>query len=247
MKVLVACEYSGAVRDAFRALGHDAMSADMLPTETPGPHYEGDVLDLIGEPFDLVIAHPPCTYLANSGVRWLHEREGRWEAMREGAAFFAQMFQFNTPRLCVENPIQHGYAREAHGQGRPTQTIQPWQFGHGEDQGNLLMAPRTAASRGDLSGARARPAACEPPARPTPMEGTLQDVPRHRRRYGGPVGRPVSRPRPCTWCGHPPHPAHDCPATITVAEAHGGARLPRRWGEKNTTSRCPCARQTEDP
>ena len=79
MRVLIACEYSGIERDAFRALGHDAISCDLLPTERPGPHHQGDVRDLMGEPWDLVIAHPPCTYLSNSGVRWLYSDLTRWQ------------------------------------------------------------------------------------------------------------------------------------------------------------------------
>ena len=130
--ILIACETSGVVRDAWRRAGYDAISADILPTETPGPHIQGDVTDLLGESWDLVIAHPPCTYLALSGVRWLHERPERWKAMQEGADFFARMFEFNTPLLCVENPIQHRYAVTAHGQGRQDQVIHPWQHGHAE-------------------------------------------------------------------------------------------------------------------
>ena len=130
--ILIACETSGVVRDAWRRAGHDAISCDILPTETPGPHIQGDVTDLLAEPWDLVIAHPPCTYLALSGVRWLHERPDRWDDMRDGAEFFARMFEFNTPLLCVENPIQHRYAVAAHGQGRQTQVIHPWQHGHPE-------------------------------------------------------------------------------------------------------------------
>lgn len=137
MKVLIACESSGVERDAFLAVGHDAISCDLLPTEAPGPHYQGDVRDLMADPWDLVIAHPPCTYLANSGVRWLYESDGsmnldRWDAMVEGAELFASMFDSNTPRLCVENPVQHGWAVEWHGKGKASQTVQPWQFGHPE-------------------------------------------------------------------------------------------------------------------
>lgn len=132
MRVLIACEYSGTERDAFLAAGHDAMSCDLLPTETPGPHYQGDVLDLAAEPWDLVIAHPPCTYLSNSGVRWLYTEPNRWQHMLEAADFFRSMFTFNTPRLAVENPVQHKWAKLAHGMGDPTQTVQPWEFGHPE-------------------------------------------------------------------------------------------------------------------
>ena len=134
MRVLVACEYSGVVRDAFRDLGHDAMSCDILPTERPGPHYQGDALDLRSEPFDLVIAHPPCTYLSNSGVRWLSADPARWPLMFDGAEFFAAFWEFNTPRLAVENPVQHGYARRVHGKGKATQYVQPWMFGHPEQK-----------------------------------------------------------------------------------------------------------------
>ena len=85
MRVLIACEYTGTERDAFIAAGHDAMSCDLLPTEAPGPHYQGDVRDLLTEPFDLVIAHPPCTYLSNSGVRWLYTEPTRWQSLIHGA------------------------------------------------------------------------------------------------------------------------------------------------------------------
>jgi len=128
MRVLVACEYSGRVRDAFRALGHDAMSCDLLPSEAPGPHHQGDVLPLLREPWDLVIAHPPCTYLANSGVRWLDTMPGRRDAMHEAAAFFLACLDANAPRVAVENPVMHKYARALIGRG-PDFTVQPWQFG----------------------------------------------------------------------------------------------------------------------
>ena len=134
MRVLVACEYSGTVRDAFLSRGHDAISCDILPTESPGPHHEGSALDLIDEPFDLVIAHPPCTYLANSGVQHLHKEPGRWALMREGARFFDMMFRFNAPRIAVENPVQHRYAKAETGRGGATQYVQPWQFGHTESK-----------------------------------------------------------------------------------------------------------------
>ena len=130
MRVLIACESSGVERDAFIRAGHDAMSCDILPTQSPGPHHHGDVRELMGEPFDLVIAHPPCTYLSNSGVRWLHTDPTRWPKLFDGADFFASMWDFNTVRLCVENPVQHKYAVKLHGKGRQTQTVQPYQFGH---------------------------------------------------------------------------------------------------------------------
>lgn len=131
MKVLVACEYSGKVRDAFIRQGHDAISCDLLPTEKPGPHYQGDVFDIINDGFDLMIAHPPCTYLSNSGVCWLHKQEGRWDKMQEGARFFKKLMDADISRIAIENPIMHKYAVEIIGR-RQDQVVQPWQFGHGE-------------------------------------------------------------------------------------------------------------------
>lgn len=136
-RVLVACEYSGIVRDAFAAKGWDAISCDLLPTERPGQHYQGDVFDIIDNGFDLMIAHPPCTYLCNSGVCWLHKREGRWDLMREGAEFFKRLLNANIPRIAVENPIMHKYAKEIIGVNQ-SQVIQPWMFGHGETKATCL-------------------------------------------------------------------------------------------------------------
>ena len=127
MKVLVACEYSGRVRDAFRALGHDAISCDLEPTEVPGPHIQGDVWPLLMEPWDLVIAHPPCDYLANSGVRWRVERQ-EWQQVEDAARFFLACLSANAPRVAVENPVMHRYGREHVGRG-PDFTVQPWHFG----------------------------------------------------------------------------------------------------------------------
>lgn len=156
MKVLVACEYSGVVRDAFIAAGHDAMSCDLLPTDVPGPHYQGDVFDIINDGWDLMIAHPPCTYLANSGVRWLYEKwtdeekalhfeltgrkltghsprtlDSRWAELDEGADFFRALWEADIPRIAVENPRMHRHGIQRTG-GRATQRIQPWWFGHPE-------------------------------------------------------------------------------------------------------------------
>ena len=127
LRVLVACEYSGRVRDAFTALGHDAWSCDILPTDAPGQHIQGDVRPVLRQRWDLVIAHPPCTRLCNSGVRWLAERD-LWDDMREGAAFFMDCMNANAPRVAVENPVMHKYARDIIGRGADF-TVQPWQFG----------------------------------------------------------------------------------------------------------------------
>ena len=131
MRVLVACEYSGKVRDAFIAQGHEAISCDILPTDSPGPHYQGDVFDIIDQDWDLMIAHPPCTYLCNSGVSWLHKRPERWGQLKDGAEFFKALLEADIPKIAVENPIMHKYAVNIIGR-RQDQIIQPWQFGHGE-------------------------------------------------------------------------------------------------------------------
>lgn len=142
MKVLIACEYSAIVRDAFIKKGHDAMSCDILPTEKPGPHFQGDVKELLKKKsFDLIIAHPPCTYLCNSGVRWLYNDDKslnvkRWRNMREGAKFF-RLFLDSAPRVCIENPTPSGHAMKFMGVNY-SQKIQPWQFGHGETKGICL-------------------------------------------------------------------------------------------------------------
>jgi hypothetical protein len=137
MRVLVACEYSGAVRDAFRELGHDAMSCDLLPTDVEGPHYQGDVFDVIDDDWDLMVAHPPCTFLCNSGVRWLSTDITRWPHMIDGAVFFRRLLEAPIPRIAVENPIMHGHAAKIIGR-RQDQVVQPWMFGHPEKKGTGL-------------------------------------------------------------------------------------------------------------
>lgn len=137
MRVVVACEFSGVVRDAFIRHGHDAVSIDMLPSESDyGPHIVGDAVAYLDEhwgEFDLMIAHPPCTYLANSGVRWLKGNPERQRAMREAAKFFKYFLDLPIPHRCVENPVQHKYAREIIG-CRATQYVQPWMFCHPEQK-----------------------------------------------------------------------------------------------------------------
>jgi hypothetical protein len=136
MKILVACEESGTVREAFKALGHDAWSCDILPSRIEGQHYQGDVLDIINEDWDLLIAHPPCTRLCNSGVCWL-EKRNLWDEMRDGAKFFKSLMDANIPLIAIENPIPHKYALEIIGR-KYDQIIQPWQFGHGETKATCL-------------------------------------------------------------------------------------------------------------
>ena len=145
MKVLVACEFSGIVRDAFLERGHDAWSCDLLETESDNDkqHIVGDALEVSklletsGLPdWDLVIAHPPCTYLCNSGVRWLHEQPGRWEKMVEAAKFMKALMEYGD-KSAVENPIPHKYAVREIGR-KYDQIIHPWQFGHGESKSTCL-------------------------------------------------------------------------------------------------------------
>ena len=124
-RVLVGCESSGVVRDAFIARGHDAMSCDLLPTERPGPHYQGDVLDVIGDGWDLAIFHPPCTHLAVSGARWFKEKQ---HEQAEALEFVRVLLSAPVPRIALENPVSVISSRIA----PPSQTVQPWQFGHGE-------------------------------------------------------------------------------------------------------------------
>lgn len=139
MRVLVACEYSGTVRDAFLRRGHYAMSCDLLPCDSlnSGDHYQGDVRDILDHGWDLMIAHPPCTYLTNSGVSWLYRKPDRWAQLDEGAAFFKMLLDAPIPRKCIENPIMHKHAVERIG-CRQTQVIQPWMFGHMEQKGTGL-------------------------------------------------------------------------------------------------------------
>ena len=137
MKILVACEYSGVVRDAFTRLGHDAMSCDILPTDSLGKHHTGDIREVLYEEWDLIISHPPCTYLCNSGVCWLHTEEGRWEKLDEAAKFFRLFCDNPCEKVCIENPIPHKYAVERIG-GKYTQIIQPWMFGHPERKATCL-------------------------------------------------------------------------------------------------------------
>lgn len=109
----MACEYSGVTREALRAIGFDAISCDLLPSDDNSPnHYQGDVIPLLDYQWDFILAHPTCTYLTNSGVRWLHSDPSRWEKMREGAEFFSKFLKANSPFIAVENPVMHKYAIE---------------------------------------------------------------------------------------------------------------------------------------
>ena len=133
MKVLVACEYSGTVRDAFLRLGHEAMSCDLLPTDSPGPHHQGDVRDVLGDGWDLMICHPPCTHLAVSGAR--HFPAKRASGVQDEALDFVRLLlSADVPRIALENPISIISSAIR----KPDQIIQPWQFGHGETKATCL-------------------------------------------------------------------------------------------------------------
>lgn len=133
MRVLVACEYSGRVRQAFRNRGHEAYSCDLLPSEDNSPyHFQTDVVDVIGNGWDLLIAHPPCTHLAVSGARWFKDKK---EEQQDALAFvYCLMYEHEIKRVCIENPISIISSRIR----KPDQIIQPWQFGHGETKATCL-------------------------------------------------------------------------------------------------------------
>jgi len=131
LKVLVACEYSGTVRDAFIRAGHDAMSCDILPTDSRGPHYQGDVRDILGEGWDLMIAHPPCTHLAVSGARWFKDKVTE---QAEALDFVRLLMNAPIERIAIENPVSIISSKIR----KPDQIIQPWQYGHGETKATCL-------------------------------------------------------------------------------------------------------------
>lgn len=135
MRVLVACEYSGVVRDAFIRAGHYAASCDLLPSESPlGDHYQCDVMDIIDHGWDLMIAHPPCTYLCSSGLHWNKRRPDRARKTEEALDFVRQLLDAPIERIALENPIGCISTRIK----KPDQTIQPWQFGHDASKATCL-------------------------------------------------------------------------------------------------------------
>jgi site-specific DNA-cytosine methylase len=131
MKILIACEFSGTVRDAFAALGHDAWSCDLLPTDKPGKHIQGNVIEILNDGWDMMIAHPPCTHLAVSGARHFHRKQ---KEQAEALEFVRMLLDAPIERICLENPISVISSRIR----KPDQIIQPWQFGHGETKATCL-------------------------------------------------------------------------------------------------------------
>lgn len=131
MRVLVACEFSGVVRDAFNRRGHDAISCDLLPTDSPGPHIEGDVLTVLDKGWDMMIAFPPCTHLAVSGARWFKNKQ---KEQADALEFVRQLMYAPIPQIALENPISVISSQIR----KPDQIIQPWMFGHGETKATCL-------------------------------------------------------------------------------------------------------------
>ena len=142
MKILIACEFSGIVRDAFKAKGHDVMSCDLLPTERPGKHYQGDFMDIINDGFDLGMFFTPCTYSCNSGIRWMYNKDKsinkeRFEKMEHYAGMIRIALNSKIPLVGCENPIPHRFAINVIGR-KYDQIVQPWMFGHGEQKATCL-------------------------------------------------------------------------------------------------------------
>ena len=126
MKVLIACEYSGIVRDAFTSKGHDAWSCDILPTESPGNHFQGDVLEHLDKGWDLMIAHPPCTHLAVSGARWFTEGKKPWSLQEDALDFVRKLLDAPIDKIALENPVSVISTKIR----KPNQIIQPFEYGH---------------------------------------------------------------------------------------------------------------------
>lgn len=134
LRVLVACEYSGRVRDAFIMRDHYALSCDLLPSDAQGPHYQGDVRDVLYDGWDLMVAHPPCTFLCSSGLHWNKRVQGRQEQTEEALDFVRLLIDAPIPKIAIENPIGCISSRIR----KPSQTIQPWQFGHDASKATCL-------------------------------------------------------------------------------------------------------------
>ena len=131
VRVLVACEFSGTVRDAFAEKGHDAWSCDLLPSDKPGKHYQGDIFDMLKHEWDLMIAHPPCTHLAVSGARWFKDKK---KEQAEALEFVRKLMDADVPRIAIENPVSVISTKIR----KPDQIIQPWMFGHMEQKSTCL-------------------------------------------------------------------------------------------------------------
>lgn len=198
LRVLVACEYSGAVRDSFIALGHDAMSCDLLPTDIPGPHHTGDVAELLSQQWDILIAFPPCTYLCSSGMHWTVRGLRDPKLTEDALEFVRSLMGANVPHIALENPVGAISTRIR----KPDCVVHPWQYGHqhpakaGKRKVGKPNAKRTEQTR----------------AKQGPMEGTEQDIQGHCASDGGTVERVrivFAHELPeCECCGEPWCPVH---------------------------------------
>lgn len=213
MKVLVACEFSGTVRDAFKARGHDAWSCDLLPAERPGQHIQGDVLEVLEDGWDMMIAHPPCTYLCSSGLHWNKRVAGREEKTHE-----AMLFVFNLmgegfithgiPKIALENPI----GRIGTAYRKADQIIQPYQFGHDASKSTCLW----------LKGL--------PPLKPTKFIEPHYGCPTCKTRFDGALGK-----YGCPTCHAEPKPAKQIWGNQTPSGQNALGPSERRWAERSIT------------
>lgn len=213
--MLVACEFSGVVRDAFRRLGHDAWSCDLLPTEAPGPHIQGDVLPVLTQEWDLMIAHPPCTYLSVSGLHWNGRVPGRREKTEVALDFVRRLLAAPIPKIALENPVSAISSRIR----KPDPIVQPWMFGHPESKATCLwlkglpkleptnVLPKPASGRWENQTPTG-----QNKLGPSPDRWKLRSV-----TYSGIADamaaqwgiRYASDCRPCEACGEPVCPEHD--------------------------------------
>lgn len=142
---MIACEFSGIVRDAFLKRGHDAMSCDLLPTESPGPHYQGNVCDILRKGWDLLIGHPPCTYLCSSGMHWTTRGLRDPKLTEEALTFVKTLMDAPIEKIAIENPVGCISSKIR----SPDQMIQPWMFGHNASKTTCLWLKRITASSGN--------------------------------------------------------------------------------------------------
>jgi hypothetical protein len=198
VRVLVACEFSGIVRDAFAAHGHDAWSCDLLPSERPGKHLRGDVCEVLGDGWDLMIAHPPCTHLAVSGARWFKDKLKEQE---EALEFVRRLLAAPVERIALENPVSIISSKIR----KPDQIIQPWHFGHGEIKStclwlkNLPLLVPTRVVEGRVARVHREPPSPERwKNRSRTMTGIAAAM---AAQWGGVMAKDVTK-APCRTCGH---------------------------------------------
>lgn len=204
MKILVACEFSGTVRRAFTHRGHDAWSCDLLPAEDQtNKHIIGDVREILDDGWDmLIVAHPPCTRLCNSGVRWLSVPpsgktiDQMWQELDDGCSLFSDLWNAGIDRIAIENPVMHKHAKERiRNYTAPAQTIQPWQFGHGETKRTCLWLKNLPSLEATKVVAGRNPRVHRMPPRPGSLERAVALFRRRCRRNGRSVGKHLAAKR----------------------------------------------------